>query len=43
MIKRSKVPQRNHRFQESYNVKIFQERKRLRSLVIKADAYSESK
>ena len=42
-IKRSKVLQRNHRFQESYNLKYFKEIKRLKSLQVKAEAYLEPK
>ena len=40
--KRSKVLYRNNRFQESYNVKYFKERKHLKSLQ-KAEAYLEPK
>ena len=43
MIKRSKVLQRNHRFQESCNVKKFKERKLLKSFQVKAEAYLEPK
>ena len=43
MIKRSKVLQRNHRFQGSYNKKVVKEIKRLKSLLVKAEAYSEPK
>ena len=43
MIKRSKELQRNHRFQESYNVKNFKEIKRLKRLQVKAEAYLEPK
>ena len=41
-IKRSKVLQRNHRFQEPYNVKYFKGTKRLKSLQVK-ETYLEPK
>ena len=42
MNSESKVPNRNNRFQEPYDVKYFNEIKRLRSLQ-KAEAYLEPK
>ena len=43
MINGSKVLQRNHRFQESYNVKKFKVIKRLKSLQVKAETTVEPK